>query len=304
VIRNPASGGGRARAWDRYQRALRRAGVRLEVVDTTAPGDGAALAAKAVLDGARQVIAAGGDGTAHEVVNGVLRARRDWHGTWISPVVVPLPLGTGNDWARSLALPRDPDALASIVAAAPRHVAWHDVGRVEFDASTHQRPCWFVNVAGAGFDAHVIARMPPPRVPSRLGYLRSALQLWRQYRAPSFDVAADDGAILASGPLLLAFVAIGRYCGHRMHVAPGAQADDGRFDVVTVDSLHLARALPKLWKLYRGTILGDALVRHRLARTVHIAAEPAAPVEADGQLLGTTPVTFTVEPRALRVLRA
>jgi diacylglycerol kinase family enzyme len=71
---------------------------------------------------------------------------------------------------------------------------------------------------------------------------------------------------------------------------------------VTIDDVGLWRALPKLAKLYRGTLLGDPLVRHGASTRVRIEADPPAPVEADGQLVGTTPATFTIVPRALRVV--
>ena len=88
-----------------------------------------------------------------------------------------------------------------------------------------------------------------------------------------------------------------------MHVAPPALLDDGRFDVVTIDDVGLLRALPKLIELYFGNVLRDALVHHATARWVRIESDPVTAVEADGQLVGTTPAEFTVERGALRVLR-
>ena len=87
-----------------------------------------------------------------------------------------------------------------------------------------------------------------------------------------------------------------------MHVAPCAERDDGRFDVVTSAEEGLGRALTKLANLYRGTILQDPLLQHRTSARVCIDAEPAVAVEADGQLLGVTPAEFSIVPRALRVL--
>jgi len=297
AIYNPTAGRSRSsRAWLRIERELRRAGVSFDVATTTAAGDAAEIAASAVRDGGRRILVAGGDGTVHEVVNGLmrdypLRTAND------RPTLAPLPLGTGNDWARSLRLPHDPVALAHCVARGAAIL--HDVGKIEFP----ERPDavhWFINVAGAGFDAHVIERLPA-QTPSALAYLASALLELGRYQSPRFRLAYDGDPAVA-GRFLLAFVANAGYCGHRMHVAPVAVLDDGRLDVVTVAEVGLLRALPKLLKLYRGSILSDPLVGHRTVATVRIDAEPGVAVEADGQLVGRTPAVFSLQRQALRVI--
>jgi YegS/Rv2252/BmrU family lipid kinase len=307
VIWNPAAGNGSARQWQRYERELRAAGVSFDLARTGGAGDASRLAAEALRAGHRQFLVAGGDGSAHEVANGALQAIVDDRATGIDaagfhrppPLIVPVPLGTGNDWARSLGLPRDPTRFAAVVSG--RHVVVrHDAGRMRF-ASAPDTPRWFVNVAGAGFDADVIASMPA-RVPSRFAYLWHALRRLGRYESPVFRIAGADGAT-REARLLLAFVALGQYCGHAMRVAPMARGDDGLFDVVTIAEVGLVRALPKLARLYRGTLLEDPLVTRRTEQSLRIEAAPAAPVEADGQLVGTTPVQFDVVPGALRVLR-
>jgi YegS/Rv2252/BmrU family lipid kinase len=297
AIYNPTAGRSRrSRAWSRIEHELRRAGLRLDVATTVAAGDAADIAATAVREGARRIMVAGGDGTVHEVVNGLMRdyALRP---TADRPTLVPLPLGTGNDWAHSLGLPHDPVALATCVRRG--RAMLHDVGRITFPL--RQDPAhWFINVAGAGFDAHVIERLPA-QTPSALAYLASALLQLRRYRSPGFRLECNDSRPL-EGRFLLAFVCNGQYCGHRMHVAPTALLDDGRLDVVTIAEVGLLRALPKLLKLYRGSILSDPLVGHRTVATVRIDAEPDVAVEADGQLVGRTPAVFSLQRQALRVI--
>ncbi len=289
------------------EQALHRAGLTHDIAWTTGPGDGARIAAAAWQQGRERFLVAGGDGSVHDVVNGLMTAQ-SVHGDPAFPdspripTVVPLPLGTGNDWSRSLALPSDPAALAAIIRR--DHAVPHDVGRIEFPASgaTPARTCWFINVAGAGFDAHVIERMPA-RTPSKFAYLAGALRELARYRSPAFRLTADDDREASISRLLLAFVANGQYCGGRMHVAPDARQDDGAFDLVTIDDVGLLRALPKLARLYVGNLLHDPLVQHRLVTRVCITAEPAAGIEADGQFVGRTPAVISVEQWALRTLR-
>lgn len=297
AIYNPAAGQSRrTRGWMRVEHALRASGLRFEVATTTAAGDAADIAARALREGYRRIMVAGGDGTVHEVVNGLMRdhARR---AADARPTLVPVPLGTGNDWARSLRLPHDPVELARCIAHG--RTILHDAGRVVFPEE-RDAVGWFINVAGAGFDAHVISRLPA-RTPSTLAYLRSALVELGRYRSPRFRLTCDGDAPF-EGRFLLAFVANAEYCGHRMHVAPSAILDDGRLDVVTIDEVGLLRALPKLLKLYRSSILSDPLVRHRVVTTVRIDADPAVAVEADGQLIGRTPAVFSLQRQALRVI--
>lgn len=297
------------------EQALRRAGIGYEIEWTVGPGDGARIAAEAWQRGCHRLLVAGGDGSVHDVVNGLMQARhahvvassadvQQW------PTVVPLPLGTGNDWARSLELPGEPAAIARLIHQA--HSVPHDVGRIEFagtgsDPGAHAvddpaRTRWFINVAGAGFDAHVIERIPA-RISSRFAYLAGALRELARYRASTFRLTADDGPATTAGRLLLAFVANGRYCGGGMHIAPAARQDDGALDLVTIDDAGLLRVLPKLAKLYLGNLLGDPLVRHSLVTRVRIDADPVAGIEADGQFVGRTPAVFTLERGALRTLR-
>jgi YegS/Rv2252/BmrU family lipid kinase len=310
AIVNPMAGRSRrnARAWQSMQAALDGAGVRFEVAVTAGPGDGARLAALAWTRGHRRFLVAGGDGSAHDVVNGLMQARQDAGITQgvqslDLPTLVPLPMGTGNDWARTLRLPRSPARLAQLI----RHgqAVPHDVGRIDFPlaGAATRASCWFINVAGAGFDAHVIERMPA-QTPSGLAYLLGALRELGRYRSPLFTIeAGSNGGATITGRMLLVFVANGCYCGGRMLVAPQARQDDGVLDVVTIDDVGRLRALPKLLKLYTGRLHGDPLVRHRVSDSVLIDARPQTGVEADGQLVGQTPARFSVCASALRVLR-
>ena len=187
--------------------------------------------------------------------------------------------------------------LCSAIAAG-RTVA-HDVGVIDFPEAVPPARRWFINVAGAGYDAHVIGRLPP-HVPSTIAYLRGAMAGLLSYRAPRFTIEVNGELI--DRRLLLAFVANAQACGNGMRVAPAARVDDGLLDLVTIDEVGLLRALLKIAKLYRGTLLGDAVARHVRTTRVRIEAEPAAEVEADGQIVGQTPVVFSVLPSALRVV--
>lgn len=294
VIVNPASGrpdGGAG--WRAIERALRDAGLSFDAVHTRQPGHAEHIAREAVHTGRRRLLAVGGDGSVNEVVQGVMTAGLD---DTREVTLAVAPTGTGNDWARSLGIGRDPRQIAQALVAG--RTLLHDVGAIDFPATGAPRH-WFINVAGAGYDAWVTERVPRP-VPSAVTYLRIALAGLIRYRSPLFRIAADGEQV--EGRLLLAFVANARYCGNRMNVAPTALLDDGLFDVLAVRELSLLAVLPKLGKLYGGRILGDPAVRHFRSAVVRIETEPPVRVQADGQMLGATPAVFSLKPRALTVV--
>jgi len=229
----------------------------------------------------------------NEIVHGILTAGLP---DTREVTIAVAPQGTGNDWARSLGITRDPSRIADVLVAG--RTMLHDVGCIDFpDAGGTRR--WFINVAGAGYDAWVTERVPRP-VPSAFTYLSVALNGLASYRSPEFRITAGNETI--AGRLLLAFVANARFCGNRMHVAPTASMDDGMLDVLAVQELSLLQVLPKLVKLYRGRILGDRAVRHLRASTVRIETNPSVAVQADGQIVGRTPAEFGVQRQALRVV--
>jgi diacylglycerol kinase (ATP) len=296
AIVNPASGrpdGGFG--WRRLEHILHGAGLSFDAVHTQYPGHGETLARQALHDGRRRILAVGGDGSVNEVVQGVMTAGL---ADTREVTLAVAPTGTGNDWARSLGIGRNPNEIARALVAG--RTMLHDVGAIDFPSGETPRR-WFINVAGAGYDAWVTERVPRP-VPSAVTYLRIALEGLARYQSPQFRITTEGEQI--EGRLLLAFVANARYCGNRMHVAPAARMDDGLFDLLAVNELSLLQVLPKLAKLYGGRILGDPAVRHLRTATVRIETDPSVVVQADGQIVGRTPAEFRLRRRALTVVTA
>jgi diacylglycerol kinase (ATP) len=294
VIVNPAAGGGRgARRWGQLERALRRAGVGFTATRSNQAGEAERMAQGAVLQGFRRLLAVGGDGTLNEVVNGALAAATDVAG---DVTVGAAPLGSGNDWARAMGLPPAPWDFARCVAAGRTRAV--DLGRIDFTATQGLPPRFFLNVAGTGIDAFLIASLPAAG--RRFAYLSNLPRALREYRPPVFDIHADG--IRRHGAQLLALVANGPYCGGGMRLAPQARPDDGQLDLVCIAPLSLRAALPRLRTLYDGSLHEEAWTHQQRIRVVEIAAEPPAAVEADGQLVGVTPIRISVLPAALRFL--
>lgn len=297
VVVNPASGAGRAgRRWPALARALSAAGVRYEATVTARPGHATGLVGDALRRGYRRVLAVGGDGVLHEVLNGVM-GQDD-----VAPSAVCLgaaPLGSGNDWARAQRIPMDAAGTARCVAAG--RAVLQDVGRLDFPlAGAGERSCHFINVAGAGLDGYVLERLPR-RVPRRIAYLVGVLRSLATFRPPMVDLDADGSR--RNERLLLALVALGPYCGGGMRLAPMASTDDGAFDLLTVRPLRLPGELVKLRRLFDGRLPEESFARYARVQEARITADPPAIVQADGQIVGRTPCVATLLPRAILTLR-
>lgn len=288
VVNARAGRGCAAHAWAAVARELDARGAAHEVHHTRGPHDAAHVVVDAIARGARRFVAVGGDGTLHEVVNGVLGSR-----TRCTLAVVPN--GTGNDWARGKALPRTAVGLADLLAHGRSRA--FDAGEIEYTTPSGTERRWFVNVAGCGYDAHVLERLSD-RAPRGLAYLLAVAGGLATYAPARFRVRSA-GAPAIDATLFVAFAALGRYCGGGMQVAPFADPADGALDVVGIRHLRLPSTLARLPRLYTGGILRDPAVQHFRTALVEIDADPPVRVAADGQLLGHTPARIRVLPHAL-----
>lgn len=285
IILNPTAGAGRAA---RMQRLLRSGG---ELVVTERAGHAERLAADATADGRPRVIAVGGDGTLQEVVNGLAGAP--------NVVLGVVPAGAGNDFARSLGLPRDPHAaLAVALHGHPRPV---DVGEATGADGRVRR---FVAAGGAGFDAQVAAAMAGTRSRwqrGRAGYLWTTLRELRQHHNAEVRICFQDGDNAREDGLAVLLVAFanGAYYGGGMRIAPDARSDDGALDLCIVGDISRLEAMRQLPSLYRGRHVDHPAVRMRRAAAFELEGD--APVHLDGEPFGRLPISVRAIPEAILV---
>ncbi len=284
VVVNPAAGAGRvARDWRRLAGDARRC-FPFEERWTTAPGDATDIAAAAAADGFSRILSVGGDGTLHEVVNGAA-------GTGLAVGV--LPLGTGNDFARCTGLLRPARPLLEGLARGGTRLI--DLGRV------HDR--YYVNIAGAGFDAEVARQVNAmaSKASGTIPYLLTAVRLAFVYQPPAITITLDDLPPLGPETRLLVAVGNTRAYGGGMRVCPQAKVDDGLLDVLMVGDLRRWATLGLLPKVFLGAHLGHPAVDYAQARSVRLDGPANVALHADGEVLGGLPATFSVLPGALRL---
>jgi diacylglycerol kinase (ATP) len=171
------------------------------------------------------------------------------------------------------------------------------VGVADFGGGGNRR--LFINAAGVGFDAHVVERTRDDRL-GALSYLLALPASLASYRAPELLLRSEQKQI--SGRVFLAFASINRYCGGGMLVAPEARFDDGLLDITVVDEVSLPELFLNLKKLFDGSLPSYRKVRTFRADAVEVSGPRPVKSEADGELIGATPIRFSVLQRYVNVI--
>ncbi len=270
---NPVAGRGRAgRTIPRVSRLLDSVGLVHVLIESESVGDLETRVFDAVSAGAEKVLVAGGDGSIHEVVNGILRSGR--------PVELGvIPIGTGNDFAKASSIPVDwQDATTELA------------GRLQSD--TPARPIdagrmndrFFANGAGIGFDAKInrIARDIQWRI-GDLVYLAAVFKgIMDGVTTPHVTMKFSGQTV--EGPITLANISNGAWVGGMFHIAPMARNDDGELDLVIAGAVSRLRIMALLPKLMLGTHIDQPEITHSRVTRCEITATAPVPSHLDGEV--------------------
>ena len=292
LLLNPVAGRGRAgRRLPRIERLFDEAGIPYELSLSTAMGDIEAEAFARTTNGQRRIVVAGGDGSIHEAVNGIVRAGGATH-------LGVIPTGTGNDFAKASGIPLDwRHALAALCRrlADGEPASSIDVGRMN--------DRYFANGAGVGFDAKVTRIARSYRVP--LGDLVYLLAIFRGMAdgiaTPALRIRTDH--FEWDGPVTLANVSNGPWVGGMFHIAPMARNDDGALELLIADPVSRTRICSLLPGLMRGRHLNEPEITHASVKRLTIDAEKEVPSHLDGEVQApATHFEIEVLPAALKLL--
>jgi diacylglycerol kinase (ATP) len=288
LVVNPAAGRGRVgRELPVLLERLAGSDVHATVLESQWPGHSLELSRSASADGFDVVVAVGGDGTVNEVVNGLV-AEDVAVGDAALGVVAA---GSGADFARTFELPKHTDDVRPGAFTARRPI---DVGKIVCDGPTGRVTRYFVNVAEAGLGAAVVGRAE--RLPRRLGRSRYLIAFWptlARFSPCTIRVSSSGASIDQAAHNVV--VANGRYFGGGMLISPHSDPSDGELDVqVSIGPKRQAFTL--IPKIYRGSHLPDARILQMAGVSISVDADRPLTVEADGELVGHTPATFTALP--------
>ena len=288
-IVNPTAGHGRAlTTWKRIEPLAATLVEAYSVKFTERPRHGEELAREAAAEGFDRVIALGGDGTLNEVGNGLV-------GT--NTALAIIPTGTGNDWVRTVGIPRDLEAATRIACQGRR---------TKMDVGLAVGYRYFFNIAGIGFDAEVSRSVNDygpwlkaigGTLPSLLGIVHTLFR----FTGAKVTVQLDDKSLVIPRMLLMA-VGIASYFGGGMKVLPDAVIDDGLFDIVWADDLGRLQLIHLVTKIYEGKHVGHPKVMFSRAKRVVATADSPVAFHLDGDVAGNLPVTFEMKAGSIDVI--
>ncbi|MXY99523.1 diacylglycerol kinase family lipid kinase [Candidatus Poribacteria bacterium] len=337
IIANPISGKGHAKTVaEQAYTALTQSGQQGQLMLTSASGDAKRFAEKAVADGTRFVIACGGDGTLHEVVNGIA--------TVPDIILGVLPCGRGNDFAAAVGVPLKPEAaIATLISGTPiqvdlgccyssnqqsaisnqedsrqqKSLSTESVARNEIEGGSTEKDFkvqtsltepqgiikkYFVTIATCGYDAEVSRRAAKgtPLFAGTASYAYAAVETLFYYDPPSVRLEGDFG--IYEGPLLLAATGITSRYGGGFKIVPDARINDGLFDVCIIRPVSSLTVLRLLVTLFWGGHVKHPAVSMHQTRTLKIETDTPMLLYADGEPMCETPATIEIIKNGLVVM--
>ncbi len=303
-IVNPRAGSGKTMyEWLPAERKLKRLGIPCYIALTDHKRHATALAQHAAAEGYRRIIAVGGDGSLHEVFNGICR--------WCAATGVPteefllgvVPIGSGNDWIRSLAVPNDTIEVVDLIRR--NSFGRMDVMRVK---SSGGKTAYMANIGGVGFDSHVCKRVNTQKESGRRGkliYLNSLRYTIFNLKSINISVVAD-GEVVFTGLCYSVAFGNGRYSGSGMRQVPLAVLDDGLLDYTIIPKTPLLKVVKELPRLFNGTLHQSVYVISGKCRSLQIVPmdEQSNDIfELDGEIEGLLPMSIEVTGHMINVIK-
>lgn len=297
--------------WKNAAVMLEDAGVPYKARFTGGELNATALSRKSAAEGYRKFIAVGGDGTIHDVLNGIGEYVASADGVSFSDFTLAvIPVGSGNDWVKSVGVPRDIREAVRLVAGGIRRK--QDVVKVSvLDAADLEAEpvsiSYMANIAGVGLDARVCEIVNKKKEQGKRGkklYV-SALLYCIRHRVPVRASIVCDGKEVFNGKYLSIAFGTGKFSGGGMRQTPLAVIDDGLTDVTVIPDIPLMTIAKEVPKLFTGTFHKvDVLTQERCRKVTVIPAKEAdaEPVEVDGEVIGRAPVTMEVLEGQLNIV--
>ncbi|MDB4292844.1 diacylglycerol kinase family lipid kinase [Maribacter sp.] len=253
------------------------------------------LAKQATENGCDYLIAVGGDGTLHEVVNGLLQANVPANKY---PTIGLLPQGSANDFARTAGINNTIEALFALIQSDSTQKI--DLGKIQLQQTRETR--YFINIAGVGLGAEVarnLGRSSGVLGPS-FNYFRHIIKGFLGYLKKEVSCTGDSWRW--SGKLLQMAIANGRYFGNAICIAPDAKLTNGQFQISIFGDLSIWDYLKNYGNLKKGVEIKLPQVSYHLSKEVFLESNASCGIEADGEYVGLAPATISIVPSAIRFL--
>ena len=292
VIVNPTSGNGLAKKrWPVINQLLLENGFDFDYKFTDYAGQSIEIVQSIINQGFTKIICVGGDGTLHNIVNGIME--QSLLPTTAIKVGV-IPIGTGNDWIKTHGIPKK--SRDAITLISENNECVQDVGRIEFIDEV-KKAVYFNNLAGVGFDGYVVHKVGKYKFIGALAYLAGALAGLFKFKNFTVEVGAAGQSIKSKS--LMALVGLCQFSGGGMQLTHKSDPADGLFDITIAKDMNKWEVLSNLTKLFNGQITAYKKVDTFKTNVVSIKTENAKPfIQADGELIGQGSFSATIIPNA------
>lgn len=303
IIINPLAGSGKTmQSWEKAEKRLRKLGVGYTVVTTEYAGHAVRLAARAAEKGYRRFLAVGGDGSVHELFCGLMNVVSHMRLKPEDFTLGVIPIGTGNDWIRSLDIPGSVDGVVKLVAKKSFH--YQDIVCMR---GADGKKTYMANIGGTGFDSMVCQKVNSEKVTGRRSpflYVKALIQTVIQSPIINVEVLADGKSIFKGRCYSISF-GNGPYSGGGMRQTSAADMNDGKLDVMIVPVLSLITIATNIYRFYTGTTHKCRHVVYSQCKNLKVLPldrDSEVIFEADGEIEGHLPLEISMLDTHMKVV--
>lgn len=303
IIVNPTSGNGNSKKkWPLINTELKKQNFKFEVSFTQYEKHSIELVQHAIKQGFRKIVCVGGDGTLHNVINAIFSSNLINSSTSISNQsyikVGIIPIGTGNDWIKTYHISKD--FKKAIQTLKEENCIQQDIGKIEIE--NNKTVTYFNNLAGIGFDAHVVNKVNKFKNLGSLAYLTGALVGLTSFKKPTLEISFNNKTL--KNKTLILLIGLCKYSGGGMQLTKNANPKDGLFDVSFIRKITLLTLLLNIKGLFNGKITEHKLVKNYKTPSLNITVlkNQQAYIQSDGELIGSGSFKVSILPKAINFI--
>ena len=296
IIANPIAGNQKfSKQWKEIQQLLNSKNIDYSFVFSKFSKHEIELVQNAIQQGFRNIISVGGDGTLHNIVNGVMMQR---YVKSSDITIAVLPIGTGNDWIKTYNIPNNIKKAIDIISE--RKTILQDIGQIEIATG---KISYFNNVAGLGYDGYIAKKLQELKRLGPISYLIAGIYGFLFYKKSIFKIAMNQTIIETT--CLMTIVSICKFSGGGMQFFKKGDPIDGLFDITIVKNITLLDLILNIKKLYNGKIVAHPKVATYKTNKIIVDPQNSKPfIQADGELIGTGTATFSLIEKGIHFVIA
>lgn len=294
IIANPTSGNRNfSKQWEEILQLLNKQKIDFSFAFTQFSKHEIELVDKAIQNGFRNIISIGGDGTLHNVVNGIMLQR---YVKTSDITIAVIPQGTGNDWIKTYNIPNNVEKAIKIISK--KKTILQDIGVLETE---NKNITYFNNVAGLGYDGYIVNKLKTLKRFGSIAYLLSGLTGLLFYKKSVFKIIFDDKIIETN--CLMTIFGICKFSGGGMQFTKNVNTTDGLFDITIAKNLTIFDLVFNLPKLYSGKIVNHKKIETYKTKEIRVIPQTSKPfIQADGELIETGKVSVKIIEKAINFI--